>query len=221
MKTLRTYDKNASHQIYKLQDGTRVPGASTVAKIGEDSGALLHWAWDLGCKGIDYKKARDEAADIGSLVHFMVQCHLRGDEADTSAFSKQQIDKAENCFLKFLEFWEQHGWRSAGEEQQLVSETYKYGGTFDCVAEGEKLILLDWKTSKAIYDPMIFQVAAYRNLWNEHHPDRLVGSAAIVRIGKDESLDFEVRFIDDLDGAFQVFLAQLTLYHAKKSWKKV
>lgn len=54
---------------YKLKDGTRVPGASTIAKIGSDSGGLIHWAWEQGIAGLDYQASRDAAADAGTLVH--------------------------------------------------------------------------------------------------------------------------------------------------------
>ena len=54
---------------YKLKDGTRVPGASTIAKIGSDPGGLIHWSWEQGIAGIDYRDARDAAGKAGTLVH--------------------------------------------------------------------------------------------------------------------------------------------------------
>ena len=61
-------EKTRAHQKYPLKDGTDVPGASTIAKIGEDSSGLIHWAWKLGMEGQDYRKVRDKAADIGTKI---------------------------------------------------------------------------------------------------------------------------------------------------------
>ena len=41
---------------YKLEDGTRVPGVTTVAGAYGDKGGLVHAAWKLGSEGKDYRK---------------------------------------------------------------------------------------------------------------------------------------------------------------------
>src|ERR1051326_1325284 len=92
------FSKTKSHQRYKLSDGTIVPGGSTIAKIGDDTSALMYWAWKCGMDGKDYRKVKCEAADIGSLAHFLVECHLRGQTPDYSEFSKQDLDRAMVAF---------------------------------------------------------------------------------------------------------------------------
>ena len=67
-KKIVKLQKLRSHQKYLLKGGTQVPGASTIAKLGDDGSSLIHWAWDLGNRGIDYRKARDQAADIGTIA---------------------------------------------------------------------------------------------------------------------------------------------------------
>lgn len=217
------FAKTRAHQTYRLKDGTKVPGASTVAKIGDDPSALIHWAWTCGMNGQDYKKVREQAADIGTLAHFMVECHLRGQEPDTSEFSKADIDRAETAFMKFLEFWQTNGLTVSGEpEVQLVSEKYKYGGTLDLPATDRDggLVLLDWKTSGAIYDTHLSQLAGYEGLWNENHPDRPITRRAIVRIGKEDVGDFEYRWLADLSKHLEAFRAKAALYHALKECRK-
>ena len=56
------------HTVYKTQDGEKVPSVTTVLNVLAKP-ALIYWAWDLGIKGIDYRKYRDDKADIGTLVH--------------------------------------------------------------------------------------------------------------------------------------------------------
>ncbi len=211
-------EKKKSHQVYKLADGTRVPGASTVAKVGDDASALIYWAWDLGQKGLDYRKVRDNAADIGTIAHFMIECHLNGRTPDLSECSPDDIDKAENAFLKFLEFWEREGMRSVSPEVQLVSEKHGFGGTLDapCIDRDGNYVLFDWKTSKALYLSHFSQLAGYENLWNECNPDKRIARRAIIRIGKEEKGDFEVRWLSDMGRYWSLFQAQLHLYQAKK-----
>jgi PD-(D/E)XK nuclease superfamily len=215
------FEKTSAHITYKLKDGTRVPGASTIAKIGDDPSALLYWAWDLGKQGIDYKKAREQAADIGTLAHFLIQTHLRGQEADLSEFSKADQDKAETAFLKFLEFWDAEKFSPVAIETPLVSEQWRYGGTVDLLARDDKgLALLDWKTAKAIYRTYCIQLAMYEQLWNENHPKDTIKRRAIIRVGKEDAMDLEVRWLSDLGPYFEAAKAQLTLYRAFQALPK-
>jgi hypothetical protein len=147
IKEIVKYNKKKAHQVYKLADGTKVAGASTIAKLGDDPSALINWAWKLGMEGLDYAKVRDNAADIGTLTHWMIECHFNNKIPDLSEFSPSDVDKASNAFIKFLEFWEQEKLTIQNAEAQLVSEKYGYGGTLDAPAIDEhgNYILIDWK----------------------------------------------------------------------------
>jgi hypothetical protein len=187
--------------------------------------ALLAWAWAEGKAGRDFRKVKDQAADIGTLAHFLCECHLKRLEADTSEFSPADLSKAENAVIKFMTWWDNNGFKLVASETQLVSEMFGFGGTLDIVAEdkGGYLHLIDIKTSKAIYDEYWFQVAAYHELWNETHfgTSVLKGETYIVRIGKkaDED-DFEMLGRINLDNEFDVFLKCLALYKAVKETKQ-
>lgn len=214
------FHKQKSHIVYKTKGGERVPGASTVSKIGSDPEALIAWSWKCGTEGLDYRKVRDGAADVGSLVHFLIQSFLRGEEADLSEFSVADQEKAMICFTKFLIFWEQENLTAIATEVPFVSETYRYGGTLDTVATDRdgRVVLLDYKSSKAVYWEMLSQLSAYEMLWNEHsNGDMQVNRRAIVRIGKlDPINDFEYRWLPGLQKEFSLFRAQLELYYKKK-----
>jgi hypothetical protein len=159
--------RNAPHQKYHLADGTQVPGGSTICKIGDDAGALIHWAWDLGKRGLDYRKERDKAADIGTLAHFMIECMLNNQVADLSDYDEADIAKALVCYTKFLDWWEIQNLTVVATEIQLVNEEYRYGGTIDLIAvddDGDH-VLLDFKTSKKISESYWRQCAGYAALW--------------------------------------------------------
>lgn len=221
-KKIVRLEKNRSHQKYILKDGTQVPGASTIAKIGDDGASLIHWAWDLGSRGIDYRKARDQAADIGTIAHFLIECFLHGHVADLSDFSMADIEKANVAFANFQQWWSDEGLTVLEPEVQLVSEEWGFGGTIDAPSRDRdgKIVLLDWKTSKGIYPAHKFQLAAYERLWNENRPDMKVQRRGVVRIGKESPDDFEVSWMFSAEPEWQVFKARLDLYYAQIRYKK-
>jgi hypothetical protein len=209
--------KTKAHIRYKNKDGKIIPGVTTITGI-LDKPALVKWANNLGLQGIDSSKYRDEMADIGTLAHYFIMCYLTGEEPDTSDYSKEQIDKAENCLLSFFEWEKSHPIKSLIVEQPLVSEQYQYGGTIDCYARCDGgLWLIDFKTGKAIYPEMFYQLAAYRQLLIEN--GHKVNNTRILRIGRDESEGFEERVVADLDKQWQLFLHCLAIYNLQREIK--
>jgi hypothetical protein len=215
-------EKTRAHQKYPLKDGTDVPGASTIAKIGEDTSGLIHWAWKLGTEGQDYRKVRDKAADIGTVAHFMIECFLHNHEPDLSEFSPADVEKATIAYNNFRTWWDEEGFEVIEPEVQLVSEEYLFGGTIDAPARDRdgKVVLLDWKTSKAIVPAHKIQLAGYEQLWNENRPSMKVQRRGIVRIGKESPDDFEVSWIFSAEPLWENFKARLFLHYANLRLKK-
>ncbi len=152
---------------YFLKDGTKVPGTTTICSAYKNSGGLIHWAWNQGKQGLDYRETRDKAGEIGTGIHAQVQARL-----------------TEDGRLPWLGLTEI---RVIEQEVQLVSEAHRYGGTPDAVGVDrlERYVLLDWKTSKGIYSDHQMQLAAYVNIWNENRPGcEITGGAYIVHFSK-------------------------------------
>lgn len=224
-------ERNAPHQKYITAAGEEVPGGSTICKIGDDPGALIHWAWALGVEGKDYRKERDKAADIGTLAHFMCEAFLNEFVCDLSDYSDEDREKALVCYSKFVDWWEAEGLTKVATETQLVHDEQRYGGTIDLVAKDKegKLCLIDLKTSKRISDGYIRQIAGYTELWNfnqsvesgRFEEGEEIQRWAIVRIGKQDEGDFEVVWYDEkrIFHAMQTFQAQVELYWAMKDEK--
>lgn len=215
-------DKSKAHQIYKNAAGKRLPGVTTILNV-VNKPALINWAHRLGTDGISLESARQKALDAGSIAHFMVECHLAGNEPDLSDYAQDDIDKAENAYIKFLSWWESNGLTLRASELQLVSEAHQYGGTIDIVAakaSGE-VWLVDLKSSKAIYEDNWRQLAAYRALWDEYRPDQAIDQACIVRIGKEaDEDDFEAQVRPSTAKNFKAFLAAQVLYEALKAERR-
>lgn len=201
-----------AHTKYHLKSGEIVPSVTTVLSILSKP-ALIHWAWDCGMKGEDYRKVRDNAADIGTLAHYLIRCHLRGETPDTAEYSPANLSKAETCLLRYWDWEKGKNLKPLMIEQPLVSERYGYGGTIDCLAKVDgDLVLIDHKTGKAIYNEMFYQLAAYKHLLWEAAPYSDLNRAMILRIGKEESEGFEVREAGNLETEWDIFQACLQIW---------
>ena len=210
---------------YKLADGTKVPGVTTIISRFKESGALIHWAWSIGIKGEDYRKVRDTAAGIGTVVHDMIENWLRGPPVAVPqsylVLDPESASKADQSFKNFVSWWESSVSLVIGQEQSLVSEYLKYGGTIDVVAMvNQKRTILDWKTSNAVYTEHLIQLAAYRRLWNENFPDTPInGGVHLLRFAKEHG-DFTHHYFADVTDAERAFVLMRELYNLDKSLKK-
>ena len=214
--------KLRSHQKYLLKDGSQVPGASTICKVGDDQSNLITWAWNLGNAGQDFRKVRDKAADIGTICHFLIECHFHGWVPDLSEYAPEDVVRATIAFGNFKTFWDEQELTVLEPEVQLVSEEHMFGGTIDApsVDKQGRIVLLDWKTSSGIYLSQKLQLAAYERLWNENRKDQIVQRRAVVRIGKDRADDHSIEWMFSSAPEWEYFKARLELYYAGQRYKK-
>ena len=211
--------RTRAHTTYKLQDGAIVPGVTTVLGV-LNKPALVPWANKLGLQGIDSSKYVDEKAAIGTLAHQMIADYLRGEETDTSEYSKIQIDQAENAVLSFFEWEKNNHIEPILIEEPMVSEIHRFGGTIDCLGKlNGELYLLDFKTSAGIFPEMMIQLAAYRQLVVECFPLHEISKAIILRIGRTTDEGFEERLVNHLDKRWEIFQHCLAIYNLQKEVK--
>lgn len=214
--------KSKAHIRYRLADKTIVPGVTTVLGL-LNKPALVPWANKMGLQGIDVSKFVDDKADIGTLGHAMVTDKLIGKETDTSDYSQNQIDAAENCALSFWE-WEKKNRieKVIFVEKPLVSEVYGFGGTEDifCVIAGNNT-LIDLKTGKGIYDEHIYQVAALQRLLV--HNDYNVHEVRVLNIPRTDDEAFLEKICNEreLDCGWRIFQYCLSIYNTKKEMGRV
>lgn len=205
---------------YFLKDGTRCPSVTTILSKFRDPGALMWWAWNEGREGRDYRETRQAAADAGTLAHAMVECDWRGRPWTRNGEPDEVVAKAERAFGAYREWKNQTQLEIAEGELPLVSETYRFGGTFDALMVRGKLSMGDVKTSGGIYPEYLMQVAAYALLWEENFPDRPIeGGFHILRFSKEEC-DFAHHFYADLDDALTGFLCLRNAYDLVEKLKK-
>jgi hypothetical protein len=93
--------------------------------------------------------------------------------------------------------------------------------TPDCLAKlNGKLILLDWKTSKGVYMDMLLQLAAYKAVWEECHPESRIEGMNLLRIGK-TTASFHHHYWVPLPEAWEAFRHCLKLHQISKRLKDV
>ena len=212
---------------YKI-NGKRIPGVTTIISRFKETGGLMHWAFEQGKAAqrgeIDnlYDK-RDEAGDAGTLAHAFVENHIRKlPEPDVAGYSEKIIELAKQGFENYLTWAANTKIEIIEQEMELVSEIYRFGGCPDAIgvdAQG-RLCLPDWKTSNGVYPDYIIQLAAYKQLWEENHPDKpLTGGFHLCRFSK-EHADFAHHYWSELDDAWEQFKLFRQAYEISKKLKK-
>lgn len=208
---------------YRLEDGTRVPGTTTILKRVTPSGGLIHWAYTQGRDGKDLYETRDRAGDAGTLGHAMIEAYLHKRAVENLELYDQGLrDLASKAFDAYLEWERNYNVEIVETEMHLVSENLRYGGTPDAVGlVGGKLALLDWKTSNALYPEVLGQLAAYGRLWFEVRKQRFE-SYHVLRLGK-EHANFDHRFYPPsvVEGVgWRYFKAAREVYDCDRDLKK-
>jgi hypothetical protein len=208
---------------YVTSDGKRVPGVTTVTGRFKDGSALIRWAFNCGRDGIDIDKARDDAGDVGHFAHALIEAAIHGEVYPTSdTLTDEQCAAAGKALDAFLAWRDMNRVEILVTELPLVSDRFRFGGTLDALGtvDGE-LSLLDWKTGNRIYPEFIAQVAAYRQLWEEHNPDQPIKSLHLLRVGKEHG-DFHHHSwpLPVLDLGWEAFALMRSLYDLDKQLVK-
>jgi ATP-dependent exoDNAse (exonuclease V) beta subunit len=151
-------------------------------------------------------KDASEAADLGSQAHDLISAELLGQTLPVPPALEAVMDSF-------------HSWRSDERLTLVDSETAVvgdgYAGTIDALWQREdgSYLLVDWKTSKGLYQDHSVQVATYARLLRQHTNVRV--DAALVRLGKEEAewevLEVEADQCESLDNlwdaAFGFYMA--------------
>lgn len=165
---------------YRWNDGPLVPGITTVIGQKDKSGPLIAWARrEAAAKAvrnleeltriaaeqgedaaIDYVKSapealRDQAATVGTNVHRAIELMSLGEDWECTEEEQPYVDAYVRDFL--IAFRP----RFMLVEFMVYSEQHEYGGTGDAICEinGETW-MIDYKTSKGIYETTAMQLAA-------------------------------------------------------------
>lgn len=227
-----------------LVDKLYQPGVTTILKMKDKSTPLMIWATRQMTARVEqlfegltalptkrelrsllksaeetYRDVVQEAADIGSLVHRVLEQALLGnfsaDQLPLTAnlllapdLSSDMVDLANNAIAAGLVFFGQHTIKVLETEQPRWSPTWGYIGTGDVIADVDGVLtILDFKTSKAIYNEYFIQTAAYQMAYQEEHPEQQIQQRWIIGVGKDGRLHEATRDNSTLADDFLAFRA--------------
>jgi len=206
-------------EVEKLKNGKGVifPGVTTIVGI-LNKPALVKWANKLGLDGVEVGRFVDDKADIGTLGHAMITDHYKGVETDTSDYTKNQIDKAENAALSFWEWEKKHKIEPILIEEPLVSERMEFGGTADIYGKVDGVLeLIDIKTGNGIWPEHYIQVAAYGYLLAEN--GYKVDNYRILNIPRAETENFREELVGSISKQWLIFAHCLSIYRLRKEIK--
>jgi hypothetical protein len=168
--------KKSEHRYFF--DGIEYPSVTTITGQLDKSAGLLPWA--VGCamdfirlhrkeyKDIEsllldaekrYREVSQEALDIGSEVHYLIERYIQHDKD----VLKDVRDEVMQGVIAFFEWEKENNVEWIESEIPVFNNNWGYAGKFDAIAKvNNKVYVIDFKTSKRIYPEAWLQVAAYK-----------------------------------------------------------
>jgi hypothetical protein len=153
-----------------------------------------------------------------------------------------ELDLSGNCWCDYSEAYEEHeqhdiyyeyaviAYRKYGfwkadfpsftpiaTELPLTSNIYGYGGTIDIYGQlGDKKVLIDIKTSNAVYKSHLLQVAGYAHLLEEN--DYEVDEVYILQISRDPDKPYHFERVGGIVHLQSIFQDLLNGYNNHKAY---
>lgn len=220
-------------QQYRNAQGERLPGVTWVLgqNLGWNKDPLMKWANREGLAGRDIRGDRStaqQAADIGSVVHTMIEALVMGwDEVAAAGSTLTCLPDADQAKVHrgvdgYRRWARNNKIKLIATEIYGVDAEYQTGYCLDALGlDEEGLSLIDWKTSKGTYADHVIQVAAYTEFIERRlttwfmSPVRLSG-AHVLRTSKDSGTFKHVFWPrEDLEKPWQCFTWLRALHQAK------
>lgn len=180
-------------KVYVNKHGQRVMRVSQVIRrLAKEQ--LIIWANMLGLKGLSYKKTLEEAANIGSLCHAIIENYVNPNRLSVIDYDEFGITdymdqaSATRAIRSFTKWYSGMKDRYKVLHTELVVVGESLGGTIDCVIEDwkdpDKVILVDYKTSSGMQLSYFLQLSAYAMLYDEVFGKGHIGGIMVVRLDK-------------------------------------
>lgn len=160
-----------------------------------------------------HKRQLAKAGEIGTQVHKLVEWNNRRTLGQEAGPEPHVVDDAQWAFMAYQDWASSVNLEPVLIEQTVFSRQYRYAGTMDLLAKvNGRLHLIDFKTSKAVYNEAHLQNVAYQVALTEMgHGDPVGG--LIVRLPKLQSdPEFEVVECPSVDQLFDTFLSVVQVW---------
>ena len=154
-------------------------------------------------------KLKDEAADLGTLVHNAIDDYILGKTPKVAPEARLGFDN-------FMAWMRKSGVSIIAGDTPVASVRWGFGGRLDAIGKiGDDFVILDWKTSNKLRDTNALQVAAYAQAFSETYGVPLPDKGCVVRFGKTDPGDFEAKWVD-MTQASHAWCFALSLYKSMK-----
>lgn len=168
-------------RFYRTPSGGFVPSVTTILDAYPKTPDYYAW---LKKMGEDSDTIRDEAGRRGSVVHKLTELYDAGEEVclidESGRINYSTIEWA--MFTRYVDFIGRYAPNVIHSELNLMSDELGFAGTMDRVImlDDGRVIMVDIKTSNAIYPSYWLQLAAYRELLKEAQGEDIIDDVAIL-----------------------------------------
>lgn len=198
------------HSIYYNSTGIEVPSVTTILKV-VNKPDLVSWAHYMGKIRMDIDKILDSSAKFGTHVHEYIEHYLSG-KYYIPIDEELNVDRFKRTINNFKWFMKESPLNPFAMECSHSNE--RYGGTFDFYGEvDDRKILIDFKTSKRVYDTHLLQLGGYYGLVKDVYDIECAG-ILIVNEKKCELKTITLDFLKVLNEAFDRLVDFYTLYES-------
>ena len=217
-------------------DGDYVPSVTTILNV-ISTPALMPWAVKMGpewfrdnrkdylkgdikledmIKGIKgaYRKKSQDALNIGEEVHAWCEQAIKFKLGVGTMPSMPDNEVVRESIENFRDWTKENDVKWLSSEEKIYNRKYKYAGTVDAIAEVNGVFgVIDFKTSKRLYDEYDLQVSAYGETIEDIY-GRDCESSWLLRFDKEDG-SFESKELQSGDHAenFMAFYGALCLYN--------
>lgn len=209
------------HQGYYC-NGKEIPSVTTVLKL-LNKPELVDWANWMGKIGKDTKQFTEDAALVGTYVHWIIErsCKkkmipfsiIKQDER-INLNKERKIIKCVNSFKKW-----KNDYKPKFKYNELRVQNEKTGGTIDCICKiNDDYYIIDFKTSKKPYASYFIQLAAYNYLLKETGFKHKISKVAVLNLSKSKvQYTFTIADIQIIEKYYEpLFLKILDTYNDYK-----
>ena len=173
----------------------KLPSATQVIGRFKNAMGLIIWSNQLGLKGLNYFDELKKAGNTGTSLHDLAELYIL--EKD---YELPDDPIAIHCFQQFVEWWYSLECEVIWTEKKYTSKKLNVGGCpdllirkFNVEKNKDETILVDFKTSKAVYSDMLIQLSCYAELIKENDGIE-IDRAVIVRFPKDDDETEIIKF---------------------------
>lgn len=190
LKEMELSEDNKFDTIYTF-NGQPVPRVTEILSSMLHEEYLMRWANVIGLyKRQKYENVRQQAADIGTATHDLIEQSIQNElftlsiDDKFTLDEKQKITNGVNSFLLWYNKLKENNIVNVlGIEQRLSCPWF--GGTYDMLVEiNGKVYLTDFKTSNYVSYKYCLQLAAYKYMLNLQGIN--IDGAIILQVDKNE-----------------------------------